>query len=63
MSDIGNMTWGVRDNITDLCDIWLSSHFGRRGFGEREVHDLRAAHVKLGLLLSAIEANQTKEVA
>lgn len=62
MTDIGNMAWGLRDNVTDLCDIWLSFPHRRREFGEREMQDIRATYTKLGLLLSAIDANQ-KEVA
>jgi hypothetical protein len=57
------MTWGIRDNVTDLCDLWLENPLNRSRFGAKEIADLHATHVKLGLLLSAIEANQTKEVA
>lgn len=62
-NDIGRMSWGIYDNVTDLADIWLRSAIRRREFGERELRDLRAAHSKLGFLLSVIEANQPKEVA
>jgi hypothetical protein len=60
MSDIGNMTYGLRDNTTDLADIWLNQPWRRREFSEREISDLREAALKLNLLLSAIA---TKEAA
>jgi hypothetical protein len=58
MMDIGHMTWGIRDNITDLCEIWNRNPGDRRKFGEREIRDLQAARLKLSLLLSAIEVDQ-----
>jgi hypothetical protein len=63
MIDVGRMTWRIRDSVTDVCDVWLESQENQRRFGDREIADLHAAHVKLGLLLSAIEATQVKEVA
>lgn len=58
MSDLGNMTYGLRDNTTDLADIWLNQPWRRREFGEREMSDLREAALKLNLLLSAIGAKE-----
>jgi hypothetical protein len=58
MSEIGHMTWGVRDNITDLCEIWTHNPGARRKFGEREIKDLEVARLKLSLLLTAIEVDQ-----
>jgi hypothetical protein len=63
MIDVGRLTWRIRDSVTDVCDVWLGSQDNQRRFGEREIADLHAAHVKLGLLLSAIQATQVKEVA
>lgn len=60
MSDIGNLTWGIRDNTTDICDAWINQPGRRREFGPREMQDIRAAHLKLGLLISAIDALQTE---
>ena len=60
MSDIGNMAWGLLDNATDLADVWINAPWRRREFGEHEIADLRAASLKLNLLLSAIA---TKEAA
>lgn len=58
MSDIGNMTYGLRDNTTDLADIWLNQPWRRREFRDREISDLREAALKLNLLLSAIGAKE-----
>jgi hypothetical protein len=63
MTDVGRVTWRIRDIVTDVCDIWLEGQENQSRFGDREIADLHAAHVKLGLLLSAIEATQVKEVA
>jgi len=60
--DVGQMTWTIRDNVTDLCDIWLQQPWNRKLFGEQELRDLRASHLKLSLLLSAVDAKD-KEVA
>ena len=60
MSDIGNMAWGLLDNATDLADVWINAPWRRREFGDHEIADLRAASLKLNLLLSAIA---TKEAA
>lgn len=58
MSDVGNMTYGILDNATDLADIWINSPWRRKEFGEREIFDLMEARLKLSLLLSAIEAKE-----
>lgn len=58
MNDIGNITWAVRDNVTDLCDMYLQRPWDRKLFGEQELRDLNAAHLKLSLLLSAVKAHQ-----
>lgn len=60
MSDIGNMTYGLLDNATDLADIWVNAPWRRHEFAEKELADLREASLKLSLLLSAIA---TKEAA
>ena len=60
MSDISHMCWGLLDNATDLADVWINAPWRRKEFGEHEIADLRAASLKLNLLLSAIA---TKEAA
>ena len=57
-ADIGNLTFGLRDNTTDLAEIWVNHPWRRREFGEREIADIRAAVLKLNLLLSAIEVTE-----
>lgn len=63
MNDIGRMSWGILDNVSDLADIWLTAPGRRVEFGPREIEDLQRAHTKLGLLVSAVIANPIKEVA
>lgn len=63
MSDIGQMAWSIRDDVSDLCQVWLRNPSDRSSFGNREFEDLRAAYTELGLLLSAVEAVTTKEAA
>ena len=58
MSDLAHMTYGLRDNTTDLADIWLNQPWRRREFGEREISDIREAALKLTLLLSAIKSKE-----
>ena len=60
MNDIAQMTFGLLDNATDLADVWINAPWRRREFGAQELADLRAATLKLNLLLSAIA---TKEAA
>lgn len=54
-ADIGNMTFGIRDNARDLIDIWME-HANRRGeFGEREIKDIAEAVLGLSTLLREIK--------
>jgi len=61
--DVGQMTWTIRDNVTELCDMWLQRPWDRKLFGDQELSDLRASYLKLSLLLSAVDAVKSKEFA
>ncbi len=62
MNEIGQMSHGIWDNATDLADIFNNYPWRRKEFGEREIADLREAHLKLGLLLSAVSTPHLKVV-
>lgn len=55
MSDIGNLTYGLRDNAKDVYDIWLRQPWRRAEFGERELQDIREACLGLQVLLREID--------
>lgn len=55
MSDIGNMTFGLRDNAKDLYDIWMEQPLRRIEFGEREMHDIREVVLALSTLIRETE--------
>ena len=55
MSDIGNMTFGLRDNAKDICEIWFRMPLRRADFGERELLDIREAYLGLGVLLREMD--------
>jgi len=58
IGDIGNLTYGVRANTTDLAEIFNNAPWRRREFGDQEVADLRETALKLNLLLSAIDVSR-----
>jgi hypothetical protein len=51
MSDIGNMTYGLRDNAEDLFKIWMFQPDRRAEFGEKEIRDIRNTVVGLSAVL------------
>ncbi len=59
--NIGNMTYGLRDNANDIFDIWMQMPGRRPDFGERELFDIKEAYLELGALLREIE--ESKKVA
>jgi hypothetical protein len=63
MSDIGNMTFGLRDNAKDIFEIWMRQPMRRAEFGERELLDLKEAYLGLGVLLREIEKSKKKVAA
>jgi hypothetical protein len=54
-SDIGNLTFGVRDNATDLLEIWMKHPERRKEFGRREINDIAETAIGLNALLDAIK--------
>jgi hypothetical protein len=63
MSDIGNMTFGLRDNAKDIFEIWMRQPMRRADFGERELLDIKEAYLGLGVLLREIEKSKKKVAA
>ena len=62
-SCIGHTTHYIRDGATDLAGIWTNAPWRRREFDAQEIADLREAHLKLGLLLSAIDVTPQRNAA
>ena len=58
MSDIGNMTYGIRANAKDIIDIWMEKPDRRDEFGAKEIHDIREAIYGLSTLLRVIEKQE-----
>ena len=56
MSEVGQLTFGIRDNSLDLVDFWKSHP---EQFGEREVDDLCEALLTLQKLLATIQEAAT----
>jgi hypothetical protein len=63
MSDVSNMTFGLRDNAKDICEIWFRMPSRRADFGERELLDIKEAYLGLGVLLREIEKSKKKVAA
>jgi len=59
ITDLGRMTYDLRDSATDLANIWLNQPWRHREFGNKEIADLRDAHLKLSFLLSILEAKES----
>ncbi len=55
MTDIGNITFGLRANAKDLFDAWMENPLRRSDFGAREIHDIREAVYGLSTLLREID--------
>lgn len=60
MDDISNMTFGLRDNAKDICEIWFRMPGRRADFGERELLDIKEAYLGLGVLLREMEKIKTR---
>lgn len=56
--DIGNLTYGIRDNAKDVCDAFWHHPERRSEFGPREIHDIREAVFGLSALLREIERQE-----
>jgi hypothetical protein len=63
MSDLGNITYGLRANAKDVYDIWMYMPGRRSDFGERELLDIKEAYLGLGVLLREIEKSKKKVAA
>lgn len=59
MSDIGNMTYGLRDNAEDLFKIWMFQPSRRAEFGRKEIEDIRNTVVGLNAIL--MQHDKTKK--
>lgn len=62
MSDIGNITYGLRDNAKDVCDIWFHQPNRRADFGARELLDIRETVIGLQVLLREIDKQKALKV-
>jgi hypothetical protein len=51
MTDIGNMTHGLRDNTLDLFEIWITQPERRQDFGPRELQDISDVAATLSALV------------
>ncbi len=56
--NIGNITYGLRDNAKDIFDIWMDMPGRRPDFGERELLDIKETYLGLGVLLREIESQK-----
>jgi hypothetical protein len=63
MTDIGNITYGLRANAKDIFEIWMRQPMRRADFGERELLDIKEAYLGLGVLLREIEKSKKKVAA
>lgn len=62
MSDIGNMTYGLRDNAEDIFKIWMFQPARRAEFGEKEIRDIRNTVVGLNAVLTQIDKQRALKV-
>jgi hypothetical protein len=63
MTDIGNMTHGLRADAQDICEIWFRMPLRRVAFGEREILDIKETYLGLGVLLREMEKIKNREAA
>ncbi|MBR1122140.1 hypothetical protein JQ628_11495 [Bradyrhizobium lablabi] len=62
MGDLGNMTYGIRANAADVCDVWMKDPMRRHEFGPREIHDIREAVFGLKALLDEYDRRNAPHV-
>lgn len=60
--DIGNMSYGLRANAKDLCEIWHRQPVRRADFGPRELLDIRETVLGLQILLREIDKQPALKV-
>lgn len=53
--DIGSMSFCLRANAKDLCDIWMQDPGRRAEFGDQEIQDIAEAVLGLSTLLREIK--------
>ncbi len=54
-ADIGNLTYGLRDNAKDIFDIWMEHPRRRTEFGTKEIDDISETVLALSTLLRVIK--------
>jgi hypothetical protein len=62
-NEIGRLTYGLRANAADICEIWFRMPSRRADFGERELLDIKEAYLGLGVLLREMDKTKKKEAA
>ena len=63
LDDIGRLTFGLRANAKDICDIWFRMPRRRADFDERELLDIQETYLGLGILLREMEKSKKREAA
>jgi hypothetical protein len=61
--DVGELTYGLRNNVKDISDIWMRLPVRRVKFGERELQDIRESCLALQILIREIEKSKKREAA
>jgi hypothetical protein len=60
--DVGELTYGLRNNAKDLSDIWMRLPVRRCKFGPRELQDIRETSLALQVLLREIDKQPALKV-
>lgn len=60
--DVGELTYGLRNNVKDISDIWMRLPVRRCKFGQRELLDLRESSLALQILLREIDKQSALRV-
>ena len=63
LDDIGRLTFDLRANAKDICDIWFRMPLRRADFDERELLDIQETYLGLGILLREMEKSKKREAA
>lgn len=61
-TDIGRMTFGLRDNAEDLFRIWMFHPNRRVDFGEREMTDIKNTVIGLNAIIRQYEKQRALKV-